>query len=192
MSIEDAARAAVVLWTQPDAIIMVAIAGAESGWRNDAPSSSDVWGMPGEQPSWRPYSCNQVYSWGLWQIFMPMHYDKLQAATGSADPCYWAGWLKGPASNAHIADQILRTQGFTAWSTYNNLAYRAYLHDAEVAVAAAIGEVLPPAPPMPPPIPPWPVVPVSTSLLYVSPLAPPAGAQGGFRDITPVEPPSSW
>ena len=42
MSIEDAARAAVVLWRQPDAIIMVAIAGAESGWRNDAPSSSDV------------------------------------------------------------------------------------------------------------------------------------------------------
>lgn len=189
MSIGDAADQAVQFWSRPDAINMVAIAGAESGWVNDIPSSTDVWGMPGEQAWWRPYSCNQVYSWGLWQIFMPVHREKLQPATGSTDPCIWRDYLLDPHNNAYIADQILRTQGFSAWSAYNDLSYRAFLHDAELAVDRALERIGPPVP-RPPFWPaPTPILPPGLDLLYVRPVEPPQEGVDAVRELLPVEPP---
>jgi len=169
VSIADAAAAAVLFWDRGDAVTMVAIAGPESGYRNDAPSSSDVWGMPGEQLWWRPYACSRVYSWGLWQVFMPVHREILASFTGSDDPCVWANWLKDPENNARAAYRIWQVQGFQAWAAFNDRSYLAYKARAEAAVDAALGPrpyvpaVLPPAV-----APPWQAV------------APP---------ITPIEPP---
>lgn len=109
------------------ATIMVAIAIAESGGNSEA--QGDRFGGK--------YSCNDYTSFGLWQIHMPAHYDKLERHTGSNDPCVWAEWLKDPHSNAEVALEILATQGLTAWSTYNSGTYETYLSIAEDAVKKA-------------------------------------------------------
>jgi hypothetical protein len=163
MSIEDAAVAALEFWTFDNAITAVAIAGAESGWVNECPSSSDVFGMPGEKPWWRPYSYLGVYSWGLWQIFMPMHYELLIAVTGSGRPMDWVRYLCYPHNNAYIAHLLWQESGWHPWSTWLNGAYAAYMTQA----LEAVSEAAKPPPPWPPPPP------------------PPAGAP----PRTPVEPP---
>lgn len=148
---------------------MVAIAGPESGWINDRASESDVWGMPGEQPWWRSYSCDRVYSWGLWQIFIPAHYGILIAATGSPDPCRWRDYLLDPVNNARIAYQVWQAQGFFAWTAYNNNSYLAYKARAQVAVDAAIG----PRPPVPAVLPPAVEPPSRAIAPPTTPVAPP-------------------
>jgi hypothetical protein len=163
LSIYDCARIAVAYWERDDAIIMVAIAGAESGYITDRPSSSDVWGMTGDNDSWRPYACQQVYSWGLWQVFMPVHRYLLQEVTGSSDPCVWRDYLCDGEQNAYIARRIWDSQGFGAWSTYNVGAHQRFLVDATMAV----DYILATPSPVPPPLPP----------------------AGGAPPLTPVEPP---
>jgi hypothetical protein len=163
LSLDAVARLVVAYWLRDDAIIMVAIACAESGCIEDRPSSTDVWGMPGDNDSWRPYSCNQVYSWGLWQIFMPVHRYLLEEATGSLDPCFWRDYLCDGAHNAYIAYRIWLSQGFGAWSTYNVGAHARFLVDATMAVDAVLATPSPAPPPTPP--------------------------AGGAPPYTPVEPP---
>jgi hypothetical protein len=154
LSIYDVARLAVAYWLRDDAITMVAIAGAESGYIEDRPSSTDVWGMPGDNASWRPYSCLSVYSWGLWQVFMPVHHYLLEEATGSTNACDWADYLCDGAHNAYIAYRIWRVQGFAAWSTYNVGAHQRFLVDATMAVDYVLAPPRPAPPPPPPPPPP--------------------------------------
>lgn len=171
LSIYDVARLAVAYWLRDDAIIMVAIAGAESGWIEDRPSTTDVWGMPGDNVYWRAYSCQRVYSWGLWQVFMPVHRLLLEESTGSIDPCVWRDYLCDGAHNAYIAYRIWLSQGFGAWSTYNDHSYERFLVDATMAVDYVLARPRPAPPPVPPPggAPPLtPVVPPSASV------APPA------------------
>lgn len=165
LSIYDVARLAVAYWTYDDAIKMVAICGAESAYIEDRPSSTDVWGMPGDNEGWRPYSCNRVYSWGLWQVFMPAHWRLLQETTGSTDPCTWANYLCDGAHNAYIAYRIWLSQGFGAWSTYNNHSYERFMVDARMAVDYVLARPKPAPPPVPPP--------------------------GGAPPLTPVVPPVS-
>ena len=164
MSIADAAAAAVLYWSRDNAITMVAIAGPESSYRNDAPSSTDVWGMPGEDPAWRPYACQQVYSWGLWQIFMPVHKAKLGELTNSSDPCFWSAYLCDPVNNARVAHWVWTEQGFQAWSAFNDRSYLAYMDRATVAVDEALG-------PTPPDIVPLPAAVVPPSAAVVPPSA---------------------
>ena len=149
LTIYDVARLAVAYWTRDDAITMVAIAGPESAYIEDRPSSSDIIGMYGDQEAWHPYACDGVYSWGLWQVFMPVHHLLLQERTGSTDPCVWRDHLVDPGFNAILAHEIWATQGLSAWSTYNNGDYLDYLDEAEAAVDAALVP-LPPRGPVTP------------------------------------------
>lgn len=163
LSIYDVARLAVAYWTYDDAITMVAIAGPESGYIEDRPSSVDRVGGPGDRPEWHPYACDGVYSWGLWQVHMPSHTFLLQEATGSTDPCFWRDYLCDGAHNAYIAYRIWLSQGFGAWSCYNDNSYLRFKVDATMAV----DYIITPPKPAPPPVPPT----------------------GGAPPLTPVEPP---
>jgi hypothetical protein len=89
---------------------MAAIAEAESrfDWMvvNDTPSTGD-------------------YSVGLWQInYYGGLYSGRVAAYGTPEALAKGGLPK----QAKAAQSILRSQGFGAWSTYNNGAYKAYLN----------------------------------------------------------------
>ena len=86
-----------------------------------------------------------------------------------------------------MAAEILAGQGLTAWSAYNNGAYRAYIDQATTAVDAALG-VQPPAPYIPPPI--WPPLPAGFLSL---PLVPPSAAHRlRSLDVAPREPPPGY
>lgn len=187
MSLADCAAQAVLQWDRDTAITMVAIAGAESGWRNDAAGDHYSIFPPDQQPTYRQYSCQGYTSWGLWQINMRWHHPRLYDATLSTDPCVWAAYLSDPGANAYLAHEIWATQGLTAWSTYNNGAYRAYIAQATTAVDEALG-VQPPRPVIPPPI--WPPLPAGfLTLPMVDPLAAP---RLDSLDVAPVEPPPGY
>jgi murein DD-endopeptidase MepM/ murein hydrolase activator NlpD len=99
------------------AAVMVAIAGAESGWNpvavGDAGLADDTWGP----------------SIGLWQI------RSLRAQTGTGRERD-ASRLTDPAFNARAAFTIYKQQGLRAWSTYSNGRFRNYLGQA---TAASVG-----------------------------------------------------
>jgi hypothetical protein len=142
VSIQDAAQAAVTTFpealvqtpdgTFPLPVVMVAIAGAESGWDDSAQGD---YGLGGP-------SCGGYTSWGLWQVHN-VHAAYLTQQTGSSDPCVWARWLYDPANNAAAAWALLSGDvpgGLSNWTTWNTGAYRAYLGQAAAAVAAVGGE----------------------------------------------------
>lgn len=136
MSIQDAARAALKYFpdekvatpdgTFPLPTVMVAIAGGESGWRNDARGDYGLWDRP---------RCNGYTSFGLWQI-NTVHGDYLRRQTGSNDPCAWAQWLYDPDNNARAAKALYDGAGLKPWTVWNTGAYRRYLGQAQAAVAA--------------------------------------------------------
>jgi hypothetical protein len=151
MSIEEAAAAAVALWGGRTVAgvdlptVMMAIAGAESGWHNESP------GDPGTSR----YACRGYTSWGQWQIHMSAHYDMLPALAGSQSPCDWATWLSTPANCALAADRVigngardLPASALRPWTTWwspdgdpgndagdGNGNYQRYLAQARTAVA---------------------------------------------------------
>lgn len=102
------------------ASVMVAIAGAESGWNPEAIGDVNL-----ESTTWGP-------SVGLWQI------RSLHAQTGTGGPRD-ASRLKDPAFNAAAARSIFRDQGLSAWSTYSSGAYRRYLGATSAAAAVDPG-----------------------------------------------------
>lgn len=136
MSIQDAAAAAVKYFpwvpvATPDGayplpVVMVAIAGGESGWRNNAQGDCNYYDAP---------RCNGCTSFGLWQI-RTVHGDYLRRQTGSNDPCVWANWLFNPDNNARAAKALYDGAGLTPWTVWNKGTYRAYLGHAQAAVAA--------------------------------------------------------
>lgn len=68
------------------AITLVAIAGAESGWRRDA---------AGDYGASGPYRACQGYcSWGPWQINICWHSGWIGNHIGNHDPCAIAQWLR--------------------------------------------------------------------------------------------------
>lgn len=187
MSLADCAAQAVLQWPRDVAINMVAIAGAESGWINGRASTVDVVGGPGDRAEWRQYACDGVYSWGLYQVHMPSHHYRLEAVTGSASPCVWRDHLTNPGFATVMAAEILSGQGYSAWSVYNNGAYRAYIDQATAAVDEALG-VQPPTPIIEPPI--WPPLPAGFLRL---PLVPPSAAHLlSSLDVAPREPPPGY
>jgi len=181
MTISDAAEQAVLQWARDTAITMVAIAGAESSWRNDA-NGDPWWAFPlDQQPTKKLYSCDGYGSIGLWQIHMPAHHARLYEVTWSTDPCVWRDALCNPGFNCIMAAEILSGQGLSAWSTYNNDAYLDYIDQATEAVDAALA-------PLPPALPPTPPggAPLFGSLV---PVAPPLEALPDQFWPLPVEPP---
>lgn len=98
-------------FTAPMAVIMTAIAGAESGFRTDA--KGDV-GL--QTDTWGP-------SLGLWQV------RSLKAETGKGTTRDAAA-LTDPAGNAKAAFAVYKSQGLKAWSTYSSGAYRKFLSAA--------------------------------------------------------------
>ena len=147
-SITTAAKAALSVWTPDIATIMVAIAGAESGWNPKAGGDSPEYlvsiGAYQTASLARSYHCppeepTGPASWGLWQIFMPYHLDKLAALGAPMDnPCATASWLMDPYNNAKAADAVYKSQGLDAWTVYKNGSYKIHLAVAETAVKQII------------------------------------------------------
>lgn len=102
------------------AAVMVAIAGAESGWNPAA-----LGDVSREDATWGP-------SVGLWQV----RSERAQYGTGGPRD---ASRLTDPAFNAAAAYTIYRGQGLRAWSTYNSGAYRSYLGQAATASTSGAG-----------------------------------------------------
>ena len=114
-------------------IVMVAIAGAESGY------NAGAWAWDGD-PQYGV--CAGATSFGLWQIHN-VHY------AGGLSFCDWAHSLLNPLTNAEAAAAVLGSnpaQGLQAWTTWGNAytawgpgfgPYRRHLGDAQAAVIAA-------------------------------------------------------
>jgi hypothetical protein len=154
MSIQQAAEAAVQVFPNtvidtpggrlPLRVVMVAIAGRQSGWNPRA--NGDAKGTcPGcYGPCCYGYGLSgyQCYtSWGLWQIHNSAH-RYLEQRTGSTNACVWAQWLYDPVHNAEAAYYLYQVQGLdVAWGgggsywTANQIPK--FLKAAQAAVAAA-------------------------------------------------------
>ncbi len=126
------AQVAVKYFDHPTAVLMTAIAGAESRWNP---------GVDGDQLG-EAINCGGFSSFGLWQIHTAVWHDDLVARFGApSDYCQQAQWLKNPENNALAAQMILKAQGPQAWTTFNIGAYKMYLTDAKDAVFTAAPRV---------------------------------------------------
>lgn len=125
-------------------VLMVAIAGHESGWNAGAQGDYGL-GSP---------ACHGYTSFGYWQIHLPAWGSYLHQVTGSTNACTWANWLKVPANNARAAwyawQQAARAfgAGWQPWSPdITGGVWTRYRAQAEAAVRAAGGAA--PATPTP-------------------------------------------
>ena len=145
MSIEDAARVAVSLWNRDDAIVMVAIAGPESGFTLGA--AGDPWRNYSD-PLYQAWACGDFTSFGPWQINLRWNHPAVATLCGCNAPCDMATWLRTSWENsASAARAVFDNQGFGAWSAFNGGSYQAHLADATAAVDAALGGPVPQCPP---------------------------------------------
>ena len=120
----------------PLRVVMVAIAGAESSWADNAAGDPlSIYSDGGMSEA--AHSCGGRTSFGLWQINLPAHYPYLRSATGSTSPCSWASWLFVPANCARAALAVYQSQGLGAWTTYQDGRWRANIAAAQQAVASA-------------------------------------------------------
>jgi hypothetical protein len=131
-SIEDGKKVAALAlqyWDVENAIKMVAIAAAESCWN---PNVGGDYGIS-------DFNCGGYASWGLWQIYMKVHKDKLEKlGAPTDDPCKTAKWLSNPNNNVKAAYEVWKVQRFEAWSTYKNGKYEKYLDSAREAVYSSL------------------------------------------------------
>lgn len=100
-----------------EAVTLAAIAAAESSGQVGAVNDNFKVAGATRDP-------NQRYDYGLWQINSSHGFDPHRLVT---DPLY----------NAQAALQVLRSQGFGAWATYNSGAYKKYVPSAETAAKEA-------------------------------------------------------
>lgn len=143
MTIEQAATVAVQHWPRDNAIVMVAIAGGESSWRENAEGDGVGIFPPAEQPIYRRWSCNGFTSFGPWQVNLRWNHPHITRLSGLTNPCDMARWLKSWPNNARAARVIFDNQGFRAWTIYNIGAYRQYLERATRAVDDVLSGRLP-------------------------------------------------
>lgn len=154
MSIAEVAAAARAIWPLgtsatsagelPTAVLMTAIAGAESGYdvaaRGDSEAELQAAGSSAATvASVAGGGCGGYGSFGAWQVFLPVHLALVSSlAGGSLDPCQAASWLTASAYNAaRAANEILYEDGPGAWSTYTGGQWLAHLAEAEAAVGQA-------------------------------------------------------
>ena len=150
MSIQTCAAASLSTWSMgvsvatpqgslPLPVVMVAIAGAESGWVSTAAGDAGLdagYGL-----------CNGYSSWGLWQIHN-VHASYLTQVTGSQSPCAWAQWLSSPVHNAQAAEALTGSSPSSAalastWTTYANGSWAASIPAAQAAVSQALAATAP-------------------------------------------------
>ena len=93
-----------------DAVLMTAIAMAESSGRQDAARSD-----------------TDVHGW--FQVRYPVHIEKLRALGINS-----RNQLLDPMNNSKAALAILNSQGLGAWEAYTNGAYKQYMPQAEAAM----------------------------------------------------------
>lgn len=94
-------------FTRAEANVMTVIAYYESGW-----NPNNV----GDQ------TLSKYGSRGLWQIFTKVH-DPVETGVSTTEHVWTDALIKkleDPAANAHAAHVVFKSQGFTAWSTYDN------------------------------------------------------------------------
>lgn len=158
MSLAQIAAASRVLWPSgtlgtsagqlPTAVVMTAIAGAESGYRLDAAGDSQAelqaaGASPSTIESVAQMGCGGYGSWGPWQVFLPYHLAMIQTLSGNPNmsPCQAAAWLAGASgyNAARAANEILYESGPGAWSTYTGGEWQAHIAEAQAAVGAAPG-----------------------------------------------------
>lgn len=119
--------------TRADAIIMAAVAGSESSYDmhviNDTPATGD-------------YSC------GLWQV---NYYNGLYSSRAAAYGTPAQFLAKGIGGQADAAFAIWQQQGFGAWGSYTNGAWRRWLPGGQgiPGPQGPQGQFTPPAPPAP-------------------------------------------
>ena len=161
MSVQAAAAAVVpYLGDSADAVTLVALAGVESSWTLDC--AGDCQGGAGSYNG--PPSCRYTgtacgptghtgllcASWGPWQVNLPAHASRLQALTGSANPCAWAAYLTASWDQAaRVAVDLYRAYGFRPWKpdlTSGRVnRYRAAAQAAVQAAAHGTSGTVPPA-----------------------------------------------
>ncbi len=156
MSIAQVAAAARALWPSgsigttegqlPTAVVMTAIAGAESGYNLSAQgdSVSELQAAGAAQQTIAAVAqggCGGYGSWGAWQVFLPYHLALIQSLAGQPgmSPCQGAAWLTqgGGYNAAKAANEILYESGLGAWSTYSGGAWTAHLAQAQAALGQA-------------------------------------------------------
>jgi len=156
---------------------LLAIAGAESGWRLDAlgdyprnftePVRSEI--LPWTCP---PNDEDAPSVFGPWQI-----QGSWRGALGFNDNCGFAAWLMASWDNsAHAAAVVLKSSGLGSWTTYTDGAYLNYMADAAQALgvssssAARLARRVPPAPRIVFPVPatPYPSTPDLTPILLAA------------------------
>lgn len=124
----------------PLVVVMVAIAGAESGW---TPNEDGDCGLGGPSCGSCSNEAGTATSWGLWQIHN-VHADMLTRYSGSSDPCVWRSWLFDPTNNAKAAFAVYSEQGLEAWTTWNHGQWSEHIGAAQQAYSAAMNP--PPGP----------------------------------------------
>lgn len=112
------------------ATTMTAIAMAESA--GDPNADGDAY--QGGLQQYAEFACNNFLSFGLWQIFLGVHHTMVEQMSSLTAPCEQAAWLKDPNNNARAMAAILANSSYSAWSTYNNGAYKQYLPAAHAAL----------------------------------------------------------
>ena len=154
MSLFLVAFAAVLYFDQADAVIITAIGGPESGYNLRA-AGDPASNYPFDS-QYRAWSCGGYTAFGWAQINLRWNHATVSALSGiGADPCALAQWLYDPFQSARAARQVFASQGFRAWSAYNNGAYRTYLDEARAMVnfiAAGVPGEGPFFAPEPPPV----------------------------------------
>lgn len=112
--------------------IMTAIAGAESNY---------------QQNNWGDKTLSKYGSVGWFQIFTGAHSPTEVLGSGGNSTSDWsqteAQQLVDPVANTNAAATVFKEQGFGAWSTYNNGAYKKYLATAVSAANGSGGAVVP-------------------------------------------------
>jgi len=139
MSLSSVVEAARAVFTVDVGITMVAIAGAESGYQDNAEGDNLSGFSPVEQSNYADFAIDGWLSFGPWQIFLGVHTSAVEAAAQTTDKEELKLWLWNAKNNAVIARQVYDSQGFSAWSTYNNGAYKAHLSEATNAWNKATG-----------------------------------------------------
>lgn len=123
-------------FSRAEANVMTVIAYYESGWNPNNVGDATL---------------SKYGSRGLWQIFTKVHppSEVLQGSNSSAWTDALIKQLEDPAANAHAAHVVFKSQGFTAWSTYDN-HHTSAAWATLLTTVAAYGD---PGTPVPPPVP---------------------------------------
>ena len=153
MSIDIAAKAVVEGMPDKDRdtwITMVAIFGAESGYKLWAPGDHLSIFSPADQIKYEPYACNGYLSHGLGQVFLGVHHAMVAEMSDMDRPCALAEWLYDPDNNVRACAAIYaNSNGFTPWYTFNGGQYRAFIPQATIAVDAVLTPPVVPPPTLP-------------------------------------------